>query len=527
MVRPFIFTACLVGCVGALIPVQRHDIHQRRDSPSPFDHSGVKNTGSLGDSFATGIGAGTRRNGWGDWFCSRYDESYPSKVFSDASFGDPAGRTFQYVACSGAVTKDVTNKQIPSLKSGIQMAMLTIGGNDAKLSDILNNCIYNWKLNNGQGNPDCDGTLDRSQAAIDDPTFASNFDEMINKLKPLMADTNSKIFWTGYSHFWDDSTNQCDGVTWFFKANLGNRQYLTQARRTKMNQLVDSVNQKIQDAIHRAGSQVVYVPWGVNVDYIKGHFCEPGVDEWKAANREQTAFYEYYSTLDDKEDFDDHDELKRRQASGSTPGTAPGILEAGQNLNDTWEGFIASAVLNGIANGARPADYGLSDKDIVNAKSGLLLPDSYGRIFHPQKHTHLMIAENILRTLDDITAQAQGQKAATTTLFGCPAPTGPASHIGQLNSCYSDNGNSDAVNFNVDDGTAAIKKFCTKHKSDTVPNAPNKIVEKYPNGSDRSTSILLEAMLDTEASCQNIQTPGNWNFFDCQNFFLTDMHGCK
>ena len=29
-----------------------------------------------------------------------------------------------------------------------------------------------------------------------------------------------------------------------------------------------------------------------------------------------------------------------------------------------------------------------------------------------------MIAENILRTLDDIAAKAQGQKAATTTLVG-------------------------------------------------------------------------------------------------------------
>ncbi len=351
-----------------IVPADRRSLtpHRRRQSipSSPFDHSYIKSWASLGDSFAAGIGAGTRLTGWGDWYCSRYDSSYPSVINASPSLGDTTGRTFQYYACSGAITTDVTNSQIPSLQNPLpQMVTLTIGGNDANLKDILHACIYQW---NKDPTLDCDATLAASQAAIDAPSFASNFDNLLNALKPKLAGADSKIYWTGYAHFWDVTTNECDSVTWAFKYNIGNRQYLTQARRTTMNGLVDAVNQKIQDAIVRFGSQAVYVPWVADVDFITGHYCEPGVDEWNALNREQTAFYEWGSTLDDISEPNDNDELKRRQA--------PGVLTAGQNLNDTWEGQIAAWVLDAISQGATPEDFNITNGDVVQAQGGLLLP---------------------------------------------------------------------------------------------------------------------------------------------------------
>lgn len=343
--------------------------HRRRqDAPSsPFDHSYIKSWASLGDSFAAGIGAGTRLTGLGDWYCSRYDSSYPSVINASPSLGDSTGRTFQYYACSGATTNDVTTKQIPSLKGPLpQMVTLTIGGNDANLKGILHACIYQF---NREILLDCDGTLAASQATINAASFASNFDDLLNALRPKLASVNSKIYWTGYGHFWNVSTNECDGVTWAFKYNIGNRQYLTQARRIAMNGLVDAVNQKIQDAIGRFGSQAVYVPWTADVDLITGHYCEPGVDEWNAINREQTVYYEWGSDLDDQLQTSDQDELRRRQA--------PGVLTAGQNLNDTWEGQIAAWVLDAINQGVTPDDFNLSILDVVQAQSGLLLPGAY------------------------------------------------------------------------------------------------------------------------------------------------------
>ena len=152
-----------------------------------------------------------------------------------------------------------------------------------------------------------------------------------------------------------------------------------------MNGLVDAVNQKIQDAINNFGSQAIYVPWTADVDFITGHYCEPGVDEWNAINREQTAFYEWGSNLDDLPELSDNDELRKRQALGfltarqtvNTTGQAPGVLTAGQNLNNTWEGQIAAWVLDAINQGATPEDFNLTSPDVVQAQGGLLLPGAY------------------------------------------------------------------------------------------------------------------------------------------------------
>ena len=275
-----------LGLAGVTHPYSRHwSSLARRADGDETDHSDIKKWAAIGDSFAAGIGAGKRLSGWGDWYCSRYDDSYPSVINRSPSLGDPKGRDFKYNACSGAVTTDVKS-QINGL-DGLQMATLSIGGNDANLKEILHACIYQW---NKDPQLDCDKTLSESQKTIDDPQFSKNLDDVLNALKGVMADANAKIYWTGYSHFWDTSTNECDKVTWAFKYNIGNRQYLTQDRRTTMNKLADAVNQKIQDAIGRFGDQAIFVPWGPDVDYIGGHYCEPGVDEWNAINREQTAF---------------------------------------------------------------------------------------------------------------------------------------------------------------------------------------------------------------------------------------------
>lgn len=287
-----------------------------------------------------------------------------------------------------------------------------------------------------------------------------------------------------------------------------------------MNDLTDAVNQKIQDAIGRAGNQVIFVPWEGDIDFITGHFCEPGVNEWIGEDREQTAFYEWGSTLDDNSDIQDKDELKKRQA--------PGVLSPGQNLNDTFEGAITAWILEAMQKdkSITPADLNMTSEDVVHAQSGLLLPDKYGRIFHPQKFGHAMISESILRTMDDVKAKSMGQKAATTTLIGCPAPTGPASHPGEHNQCYSDSPSSDQATFALDAGDGAIHDFCLKHKGDTVVVGDG-ILDTVPNGGDKSSGLILRASLDTTPPCQNYPNIGQWNFFDCVGEFGRAMNDCR
>lgn len=486
----------------------------RRADDDETDHSNIKKWAALGDSFAAGIGAGTRLSGWGDWYCSRYDDSYPSLINRSPSLGDSGGRDFRYYACSGAVSTDVTTKQIPGL-NGLQMATLSIGGNDANLKDILHACIYQW---NKDPVLDCDKTLAESKKTIDDPKFSQNLDGVLNALKGAMADSNAKIYWTAYSHFWDTSTDGCDKVTWAFKYNIGNRQYLTKDRRITMNKLVDAVNQKIQDAIGRFGNQAVFVPWGPDVDYIKGHYCEPGVDESNAVDREETAFYEWGTSKDDK-GGSGHDELRKRQA--------PGILQDGQNLKDTWEGAITNWVVDAIQDGAKPEDFGLTQDDVVHAQSGVLLPDKYGRIFHPTRFAHMMIAENILRMMDLTKANSMGKRAATTTLLACPIPTGPASHPGQHKSCFADNPSNDAVKFKFDDANKVIKDFCLKHQGSIVKSGPYSIIKRYQNGDDTGSSLILMASLDTDPACGNYPFMDTLNFFGCSENFGSLINNCE
>lgn len=72
-----------------------------------------------------------------DWSCSRYDHSYPYLVNTDPRLGDSSKRKFQFNSCSGAVTKDVLDHQIPNLDSGQQAIMLSIGEQCSSARQVL------------------------------------------------------------------------------------------------------------------------------------------------------------------------------------------------------------------------------------------------------------------------------------------------------------------------------------------------------------------------------------------------------
>ncbi len=270
--------------------------------------------------------------------------------------------------------------------------------------------------------------------------------------------------------------------------------------------------------MENVGSSTVFCEWGPDVDFIGGHYCEPGVNEWNAKDREQTAFYEWGTTKDEK-GGSGHDDLRRRQA--------PGQLEEGQDLRKTWEGAIAGWVTDAIKDGAKPEEFGLSNEDVIQAQGGLLLPDKYGRIFHPTRFAHMMIAENVLRTMDLTKAKLMGKKAATTTLLGCPLPTGPASHPGEQNTCEVDDPSGGYAKFKASDADKVIKEFCLKHQGDTTKSGPDGILERYQNGDDKGSSLILMASLNTEPACQNYPNAGRLNYFDCSSNFVSAMNNCE
>jgi lysophospholipase L1-like esterase len=87
---------------------------------------------ALGDSYSSGVGAGSYDSSG----CQRSTNAYPAKW---AAAHSPA--SFSFVACSGATTGDVLSKQLGALSSSTTLASITIGGNDAGFSGVMQTCV--------------------------------------------------------------------------------------------------------------------------------------------------------------------------------------------------------------------------------------------------------------------------------------------------------------------------------------------------------------------------------------------------
>jgi hypothetical protein len=100
---------------------------------SPAAAAGV-NYVALGDSYSSGLGAGSYITSSGN--CQRSSKAY-SALWAAAH--SPASYTS--VACSGATTSTVNNSQLSALSAATTLVSITVGGNDAGFSNIMNTCV--------------------------------------------------------------------------------------------------------------------------------------------------------------------------------------------------------------------------------------------------------------------------------------------------------------------------------------------------------------------------------------------------
>jgi lysophospholipase L1-like esterase len=89
---------------------------------------------ALGDSYSSGVGAGSYISSSGS--CERSSKAYPERWAAATS---PA--SFVSVACSGADTSDVINSQVSALSTSTTLVSITIGGNDAGFSSVMETCV--------------------------------------------------------------------------------------------------------------------------------------------------------------------------------------------------------------------------------------------------------------------------------------------------------------------------------------------------------------------------------------------------
>jgi lysophospholipase L1-like esterase len=89
---------------------------------------------ALGDSYSSGVGAGSYIGSSGD--CKRSTKAYP---YLWAAAHSPS--SFNFTACSGARTGDVLANQLGPLGSGTGLVSISVGGNDAGFADVMTTCV--------------------------------------------------------------------------------------------------------------------------------------------------------------------------------------------------------------------------------------------------------------------------------------------------------------------------------------------------------------------------------------------------
>jgi hypothetical protein len=159
-----------------------------------FMYAGL--TRAIIHSYAAGIGAGEQTS----YYCSRYDGSYSILVASQLGV-DPKKLDFTYKACSGAVVDQVIG-QAKALSEDQQFIIVSAvrkllsvpltsadavfqGGNDAKLINILNSCVYGFLPIIAHTN--CEKVLETSRSRIASNDFQVKLDNLIDATKSKLT----------------------------------------------------------------------------------------------------------------------------------------------------------------------------------------------------------------------------------------------------------------------------------------------------------------------------------------------------
>lgn len=144
---------------------------------------GATNYVALGDSYSSGVGAGSYLDSTS---CKRSANAYPYQ------YANSTGASLKFQACSGAKTSDVVNSQVSALSSSTNLVSITVGGNDAGFSAVMENCVLG-------GDSGCKAAVTKAE------DFAQN--TLPGLLKNVYSTIKSKapkahVVVVGYPHFY-------------------------------------------------------------------------------------------------------------------------------------------------------------------------------------------------------------------------------------------------------------------------------------------------------------------------------------
>jgi GDSL-like Lipase/Acylhydrolase family len=149
---------------------------------------------ALGDSYSSGTGTGSYDL---DSTCQRSSKAYAALW---ASSHAPA--SFKFVACAGAKTGDVLNNQISALSSSTTLASITIGGNDAGFSSVMETCVFG-------SDSDCQTAVNNAENYAQN-TLPGNLNNLFNTMRSRAPSAHFVVL--DYPHLYITNDQYCVGL---------------------------------------------------------------------------------------------------------------------------------------------------------------------------------------------------------------------------------------------------------------------------------------------------------------------------
>ena len=175
---------------------------------------------ALGDSYSAGVGAPGQSG-----LCLRGTNGYPALWAKQNS-----PKTYQNVACSGAVTTDVVNNQVSHLSSSTDLVTITIGGNDVGFASVVITCTL----------ASYDGCAAAVQSARDsEPEVLPKLDATYQAIRAHAP--NAKVVVLAYPILFDTTSANC---------GVGG---MSLAKRQLINDGDEELNDLIRDHARAAG----------------------------------------------------------------------------------------------------------------------------------------------------------------------------------------------------------------------------------------------------------------------------------
>jgi hypothetical protein len=239
---------------------------------------------ALGDSFSSGVGNPPYEPENNPGKPCRRSEKYAYPDILAKELGLSAGNyAFNFVACSGATSKDETNEQLSELGPATKLVTVSAGGDDVYFPEVLKKCaVYSVGNNTSCGNsstPELHDAVKNIQALR--KTLESFYDAIKSKASA------ARVFVLGYPYiFPPNSASYCNflnppSVSWLYQRQIELDKVIRQATSAKGVTYVDpnvrgAAYSFLEDNQHKSHDICGKNSWFVGANpFTAGPFSEP------------------------------------------------------------------------------------------------------------------------------------------------------------------------------------------------------------------------------------------------------------